>query len=111
MINSFAKFFKESTYLLPHWVFMYGSSLLWELKNPKILYYNYSNLTKDFATYNDISEIAALTKMPKSVCLDRLNRGDLCHVVKDNCRIINTCWILKGRFYIRGQGLKYDTAT
>lgn len=110
VLHNCSKLPEKLNSLLPHQIFMYGSSLLWELENPKILYYNYPNLTKGFATHDDVPDLLDFTKMSKTVCLDRLNRGDLCHVVKDNNgRIINAVWILKGKFYIRGQGLRYDT--
>lgn len=110
VLHNYSNFLYKLNSLLPNWIFMYGSSLLWELENPKIIYFNYVNLTKGFATHDDVPDLLAFTKMSKTVCLDRLNRGDLCHVVKDNNgRIINTVWILKGKFYIRGQGLRYDT--
>ncbi len=95
--------------IFPHWIFMYGGSYLMELKNPQIIYRDYKDCVKTFATINDLPELTEFTGQPEFICRGRLNRGDLCHLVKMNEQIVNVVWLLRGKFYVRGQGLKYET--
>jgi hypothetical protein len=101
----------------PHWIFLYGGAYLMELRNPKIPYRDYANLTKSYATYEDIPDIINFADLegsqgimsPEAICEQRLERGDLIHLIRDGDRMVNIVWIFKGKFYIRGYGLKYDT--